>query len=147
MYTPEEFDESKTKVLKYILYKKRTEREVRDKFIHTMDEEMLSDIIEYLKEAGYINDKEYLSKIMHEYMNLKNMSIRELKNKVYQKGIYVDDIEEYINENSEELRTYEYNSAKKLAEKKKGTDPAKLKGYLLNKGFDTELVNKIMNED
>ena len=51
MYTPEEFDEGKTKVLKYILYKKRTEREVRKKFIHNMDEKMLTDIIDYLKEA------------------------------------------------------------------------------------------------
>ena len=32
MYTVEEFDKEKTKVLRYILYKKRTENEVRTKF-------------------------------------------------------------------------------------------------------------------
>ena len=32
MYNIEEFDEQKTKVLKYILFKKRTEQEVRNKF-------------------------------------------------------------------------------------------------------------------
>ena len=32
MYTVEEFDKEKTKVLKYILYKKRSEREIRNKF-------------------------------------------------------------------------------------------------------------------
>ena len=80
-------------------------------------------------------------------MSLKNMSIREIKNKVYQKGIYIDDIEDYIRENYEKLTNYEINSAEKLAEKKKGTDPAKLKNYLLNKGFDMDLVNKIVKEE
>ena len=32
MYTVEEFDKEKTKVLKYILYKKRSEAEIRKKF-------------------------------------------------------------------------------------------------------------------
>ena len=80
-------------------------------------------------------------------MSLKNMSIRELKNKVYQKGIYVDDIEDYISENYEKLSEYEETSAKKLAEKKRSIEPEKLKAYLINKGFDIDLVNKIMNEE
>ena len=74
MYTPEEFDQNKTQVMKYILYKKRTESEVRKKFCHTIDENILEDIIEYVKEAGYINDKEYIKKLVSEYMNLKTMS-------------------------------------------------------------------------
>ena len=32
MYTIEEFDKEKTKVLKYIIYKKRSEQEIRNKF-------------------------------------------------------------------------------------------------------------------
>ena len=32
MYSVEEFDREKTKILKYIMYKKRTENEVRNKF-------------------------------------------------------------------------------------------------------------------
>ena len=32
MYSLEEFDEAKTRVLKYILYKKRTENEIKTKF-------------------------------------------------------------------------------------------------------------------
>ncbi len=47
----EEFDKLKTKVLKYIIYKKRSEHEVRNKFQKTISEEMLDDIIEYLKDA------------------------------------------------------------------------------------------------
>lgn len=49
MYNIEEFDQQKTKILKYILFKKRTEQEVRNKFSKTVPEELLNDIIDYLK--------------------------------------------------------------------------------------------------
>ena len=52
----EEYDKLKTKVLKYIIYKKRTEKEIRQKFSKTIDEDILEDIIDELKENGYIDD-------------------------------------------------------------------------------------------
>ena len=144
MYTIEEFDEKKTKVMSYILYKKRTEYEVRKKFISSIDEEMLDDIIEYVKEAGYINDSEYVKKLFNEYMNLKSMSIREIKNKVYSKGVYVDEIEDYIRENREALEEYELQSIKKIIDKKKNCmEPQRLMAYLLNRGFDPDIIGKI----
>lgn len=147
MYTPEEFDEKKTQVMKYILYKKRTESEVRKKFCHTIEENMLEDIIEYVKAAGYINDKEYIKKLVNEYMNLKSMSVREIKSKLYEKGVYVEDIEDYLAENRESLEEYEINSAEKLIKKKKGMETKKLKIYLLNKGYDMDTVNKLIESD
>lgn len=144
MYTVEEFDEKKTKVMSYILYKKRTEYVVRKKFSSTIDEDMLDDIIEYVKEAGYINDSEYVKKLFNEYMNLKSMSIREMKNKVYSKGVYVDYIEDYISKNREVLEEYELESIKKIIDKKKRTmEPQKLMAYLLNRGFDPDIIAKI----
>ena len=144
MYTPEEFDKYKTKVMTYILYKKRTESEVRRKFCSVIEKEMLDDIIEYVKETGYINDKEYIKKLVQEYMNLKEMSIRELKNKLYQKGIYADEINEYIDENREMLEEYELDSAKIIFNKKKNlNDKEKITRYLLNKGFDPDILSKL----
>ena len=70
MYTIEEFDKEKTKVLKYILYKKRTENEIKTKFGKTYQEELLEDVIEYLKEAGYINDDEYVLKTVNQMIIL-----------------------------------------------------------------------------
>ena len=46
MYTIEEFDREKSRVLRYILYKKRSEYEVRNKFEKTIEPELLEDIIE-----------------------------------------------------------------------------------------------------
>ena len=82
MYTIEEFDNQKTKVLKYIIYKKRTEQEVRNKFSRTIDENMLEDIIEYLKEAKYIDDQEFIEKTVNNFMILKNLSIKEIQYKL-----------------------------------------------------------------
>ena len=50
MYQVEEFDKEKTKVMNYIMYKKRTEKEVKNKFQNTIQSDMLCDIIEYIKE-------------------------------------------------------------------------------------------------
>ena len=73
MYTVEEFDKEKTKVLKYVLYKKRSENEIRKKFEREIEENLLEDIIAYLKEAKYIDDKEYIRKTINNFMALKNL--------------------------------------------------------------------------
>ena len=62
----EEFDNLKTKMLKYIMYKKRTEKEIRQKFANC-DENMVDDAIEYLTEAGYISDKNYVERAIEEF--------------------------------------------------------------------------------
>ena len=113
----EEFDKLKTKVLKYILFKKRTENEVRQKFISDQGE-LLNDVIDDLKENGYIDDSNYIQRAIREYMNLKNLSIKEIEYKLISKGIKKDLIENYIYNNKETLLEYEIKSAKNIIIKK-----------------------------
>ena len=143
MYTMEEFDREKTRILKYILYKKRTESEVRNKFGRTIEENLLEDIIQYLKEAKYINDKEYIEKTIHNFMLLKNLSIREIQHKLASKGLKRNEIENYIYENREKLEEYETKSAANLINKKSATmEPEEIKQFLLKKGYKIENINK-----
>jgi len=145
MYTIEEFDKEKTKVLKYILYKKRSEQEIRNKFGKTIEENLLEDIIEYLKEAKYINDKEYIQKAIGNFMILKNLSIREIQFKLANKGLKRNDIEDYIYENREELEEYETKSASNIIYKKSTSmEPEEIKQFLLKKGYKIENINKAM---
>ncbi len=147
MYTVEEFDREKTKVLRYILYKKRTENEVRTKFGKTIEENMLDDIIEYLKEAGYIDDKEYIRKTVNNFIALKNLSIREMKYKLLAKGLSKNNVEDYIYENKEELEEYETKSAENLIYKKSTSmEKDEIKQFLLKKGYKLENINKAMEE-
>ena len=113
----EEFDKLKTKVLKYILFKKRTENEVRKKFISD-EGELLNDVIDELKNIGYINDETYIEKAVKEYINLKNLSIKEIEYKLISKGIKKDLVDNYIYNNEEMLLEYEMKSAKNIIIKK-----------------------------
>lgn len=147
MYTIEEFDKEKTKVLKYVLYKKRSEAEIRNKFFGVIDENLLEDIIQYLKETKYINDKEYISKTINDFMVLKNLSIKEIKYKLLLKGLDKNDIENYIYENRDELEEYEIKSAQNIIAKKKiSLDNEQIKQYLLKKGYMIESINRILEE-
>ena len=131
-----EFDAQKTKVFKYITYKKRTEQEIRNKFRGQMSEEMLEEIIEYLKEAKYINDYEFIEKQVHEYMNLKTMSIKEMKYKLYAKGLDRKLVEKYVDENFDMLKEYEERCIEKIKIKKSGTmEEQEIEQYLYRKGY------------
>ena len=148
MYTTEEFDKEKTRVLKYILYKKRTENEIRTKFSTIIEENLLEDIIEYLKEAKYINDKEYIRKTVNNFEVLKNLSIKELKYKLISKGLNKNDIEDYIYENKEELEEYEVKSAANIIYKKSNTlEEQEIRQYLLKKGYKSENIDKAIKEN
>lgn len=131
----EKIEKLRNKVLKYILYKKRTETEVRQKFIDE-DENMLEDVIEYLKGQNYINDKEYIERAVKEFIALKKMSIKEMVYKISQKGVSKSLIDEYICENKETMVKYEISSAKAIILKKiQSQEENVIRGYLYKKGY------------
>ena len=142
MYSIEEFDQLKTKVLKYIMYKKRTENEVKRKFANE-NSELLEDVIDHLKEIGYINDKSYVERAIAEFMNLNNLSLKELKYKLQAKGVDIDAMEDYIYSHSEELEDYEINSAKNIILKKQNSmEEQNLIQFLLKKGYKMDSIKQ-----
>ena len=130
----------KTRVLKYIMFKKRTEKEVREKFANE-DESMLEEVVEILKDLGYINDIDYVERFINEAINIKNLSLYELKYKLYSKGVNKELIESYFNNNYERLLEYEKKSAKNIINKKKRTmEIEDIKNYLKRKGYKEESI-------
>ncbi len=143
----EEFDKLKTKVLKYILYKKRTENEIRTKFEKEIEPNMFEDIIEYLKQANYINDQEYILKAVNNFMLLKNMSIKEIEYKLINKGVKRNDLEDYMSVNYEELKEYEIKSASNILYKKSNTmEQDDIVIYLQKKGYKYDNIQKAVEE-
>ncbi len=141
MYRPEEFDSLKTKVLKYVLYKKRTKQEVIMKFGHTIDSEILDDIIENLEENGYISDNDYIERAVKEFEALNHLSIKEIKYKLLSKGLSNDIIDDYFSNNLEELMSYELDSAKIIAIKKSSLmEEIYIKQFLLKKRYREESI-------
>ncbi|MBR6034053.1 MAG: RecX family transcriptional regulator [Clostridia bacterium] len=147
MYSDEEIDALKTKILKYVLYKKRTENEIRQKF-NSYDQDILDDSIEYLKEAGYISDSDYIDRSIKEFMALKNLSVKELVYKLQTKGIDKYLIEDYVSEHKEDLVQYEITSAKNIIIKKQGSmEKEEIEDYLYKKGYISETIKLAFDEE
>ncbi len=140
----EEYDRNKTKVLKYVVYKKRTEKEIKQKFSQEIETNMLEDIIQELKENNYINDNQYIQRAVNEFMALKNISLKQIKYKLQSKGIDNNLIEEYFSNNREELQEYEINSANNLINKKIECPAEEIIQMLLKKGFEYDNVKEAL---
>lgn len=146
MYTLEEYDKAKSKVLKYIIYKKRSKQEVKNKFYGTIEAKMLNNIIEELEENGYIDDNNYINRTINEFKALKNLSLKEVRYKLMSKGISNNLIEDYINSNEEEMEEYEINSAKNIIIKKQNLmEEESLIQYLIKKGYKTSNIRKAID--
>ena len=143
----EEYDKAKSKVLKYILYKKRSKQEVKNKFSSVISNEMLEEIIDELEENGYINDNSYIERAVAEFIALNNLSLKEVKYKLMAKGISSSLIEDYISENEEKMQEYEINSAKNIIIKKQNqlTDE-EIMTHLLKKGYKTSNIRNAIKK-
>lgn len=112
-----ELDKLKSKVFKFVSYKKRTANEIRQKF-EKENQDMLEEIIEYFTAQNYINEQDYIERSVNEFIALKSLSIKEISYKLIQKGIDRKLLDKYIYDNKEKLLDFEINSAKKLILKK-----------------------------
>lgn len=147
-YSIEEFDKAKTKIMNYIMYKKRTEYEVKNKFSKTLEENLLHDIIEYVKEAGYLSDTMYIERAIAEYKALNNLSRKEISYKLYSKGISKNLIEDYFSEHQEELYDYELQSARNIVDKKSASmETEDIKNYLRRKGYRENSIKEAIERD
>ena len=143
-YTIEEFDSVKTKVLKYIMYKKRTEKEVRQKFSSSVDENLLDEVIENLKELGYINDLRYVERAVNEFVAINTLSIREIEYKLYSKGVNNAIVKQYIQCNIEELKEYVQQCAQKIYYKKQPPmEKEDIINFLRKKGYTSETIRNL----
>lgn len=137
----EEFDVAKTKVLRYVLYKKRTEQEVRQKFSSTIDENLLEDVIQNLIDNGYISDENYTERAVNEFLAIKTLSIKEIRMKLYAKGIDSDTIDTYFSNHQEQLEEYEIACAKKIIIKKRQQmEDEDIESFLYKKGYKQENI-------
>jgi len=146
-YSLAEFDNAKTKILKYVLYKKRSENEIIKKFENEFDSDLIQAVVSDLKEKGYVNDANYIKRSVNEFMALRNLSLFEIKYKLMSKGIKPSDIDAYFSQNYEVLMEYEKSSAKKIAQKKfSKMEEIDIKKYLMKKGYKSDSIKAALNE-
>ena len=125
-----------------MLYKKRTEREIRQKFSNTYEENLLEDVIADLKENGYVGDTIHIQRAINEFMALHNLSKREIQYKLYAKGISKEDFDNFLENNLDEIEEYEVQSASKIYQKKRATmEKEDIRSYLIKKGYTKDAID------
>lgn len=133
------------KLMKFVLFKKRTVHEVREKCkLLGFTEDYIEEIIAYLEENEYLDDEKYTMKYILNIIKLKKKSIQEIRFDLIRRGINEQIIEKYI---TEELYIFEMKCAIELAKKKykECKDILKVKKYLAGKGYSKEVINKAID--
>ena len=142
----------------YILSKySKTEKELRDKLKSgkKYDDETIDKTIEFLKKHKYIDDEAFVKRYFEIHKN--NNSYRQMKNKLFIKGIKKDLIDKIILEEFNDEKIDESNTIKKLLLKKypnyyKEKDNMDIKeknkvfSYLARKGFGYEDISTVLRE-
>lgn len=88
---------------------------------------------------------DYVRRAVNEFMTLKNLSLREIKYKLYTKGVDKDAMEDYFYEHKEELEEYERKSAINICIKKQSTmEKEEIENYLLKKGYKEHIIKEVL---
>lgn len=145
-----EFQKTLDKLLKFAMLRPRSEKEIDDylkrKKIH---ESMWEDLFEKLKHFELLDDAKFAKWWVDQRLAFKKISGKVLKLELFKKGIDKDIVENVLSE----APIDEEKMARELLEKRsyrwEGLDSREAKQkkfqYLAGKGFDYEVVEKIIN--
>ena len=143
--------EVKIKISNYCARQERCHKEVREKLKDLgVDYEHADYIVAYLIEYNFLNESRFAKLYARSKFNQKSWGWNKIR-----RGLYEKDILEYcINEAKKEINSSDYeNRLINLMEKKKKSLSGhplaikkKLFNYLIQKGYEYELINKTFKE-
>ena len=104
------------KLMKYVLFQKRTVQEVKNKCkLLGYTEDYIEEIIAYLIENGYLDDELYVMKFILNTIKLKKKSAKEIRFDLIRRGVNESVIDKYMD--TSEINDYELRCAIELAQK------------------------------
>lgn len=147
----EMYMKAKNKALSILSKSDQSEKKLREKLLNDYDENIVEEVIEFLKGYKLINDNLLAEKIVHDNMNLSKFGKNKIKQNLYNKGIAASDIQDAISQIDPDE---EYENAKYLAEKRlkrlKGEDKNKINQkiyqHLAYKGFSYDIIKRVLRE-
>ena len=134
-----QFSYGKNLALYHLSFKARTEKEVRDYLVkHEIDEKIIPQVIQALKDDNWINDRQYAYAIINSNQLSGDKGSYMLIQKISQKGVAKAVIQDFLQEF--DLTEVAERTAEKLLKKYQGKLPAralqdKIIQNLTNKGF------------
>ncbi len=138
----------KDKAMWLISYRDHSRRELFDKLKKDYPEDVAEAAVTRMEELGLINDASYARRYTADLINVKHLSERGIRQKLYEKGIDRDLIDEILDETeldeSEQIRA--------VIEKKyaRGLDDEKIRRRAVNAlqrlGFGYGSIKSVLNE-
>jgi regulatory protein len=138
--------------LKFLSYRIRSEKEIREKLkTKQVEPQIIEKIIAKLKEKKFIDDENFARMWIENRNRFKPRSLRLIKMELKQKGIEEEIFDKMIND--EGLMINDLEQAKKLVEKRIGRLKGlpkqeiyeKLGRYLASKGFNWDTIKKAID--
>ena len=143
------------KALVFIDFKMRTISEVKKRLRkEVVDEDLINKIIIKLKDSKYLNDNIYVETFINEKIEYDLVGPRHIKDKLIQKGVHYDLIDQHLIKYTEKYQFDKINQIIKIETKFKIKKPYKkaylsLKQKLVSKGFSLNIIESalISNRD
>ena len=142
------FVKARETAMRYIDFKRRTEKEVRQKLGEEFGEATTERVIELLKRYRVIDDEEYARLYITDCLKLKGWGTRRILTELAARGIDRGAAETYLEGSGDAMR----EKAEKLLEKRIKNGIADRKEYkkhmdfLLRRGFDFETAKNALNK-
>jgi regulatory protein len=150
MDTYDEISRAKYAALFYLSRRALTERQLREKLEKKeYSPEIIDETLEYVKELGYIDDRDYAQRYAKDAVELKRHGVSRIRMDLRKKGICPQDIDEALQElsldTSDALRSLieEKSAALDLKDKK---HRVRLVNFLLRRGYKFDEINSALRE-
>lgn len=147
----DDFIKAKNKALNSLSRSYQSEKRLRQKLLLEFDIEIVDRVVEFLKEYGFIDDKSLGKMVVRSGQNSKKIGKRRILQELAKKGIdkkYTEELIEDIDDESE-LENARYVAEKKLSKIKdtdKNTQRRKLYQHMSYKGFEYNVINRVIRE-
>lgn len=144
------FNKAYVRTLRFLSYRARSEKEIKDYLLKKKYENLIIEkVIELLKKQNLINDEEFTKWWIEQRQTYKIKSQMFIKRELKMKGIPQETIEKFLSVSQDDyhsaLTVFEKNKHK--FQKYKGLDYLKkASSFLQRRGFNWEIINKILNK-
>lgn len=140
---------AKRKALRILNKAEQSEKTLRDK-LSDYDENTIDEVIEYMKELKYLDDKGFAQRIAYSNSSISRFGKNKIKQNLYKKGIDKNDIEDVLSnlDDDNELENALYLARKRyklIKNEDKRKVYQKLIQHLTYKGFSYDITKKAIS--
>ena len=144
----DQFEGAYQRAINFLSYRIRSEKEIRQNLTkHEVPEEIIVRVIDRLRGASLVNDREFASLWVENRVQFKPRGKRALSSELFQKGIPNEIIEDVLAELDEEELAYQCARSKirKYSDLEEKTFQKKLSGLLTRRGFPYHIIKDVVS--